>query len=331
MRYVAGFAVVLLMFAGCSQTVAMRALEPAAIDRAAYTKKIAVSPFENDHVNLSGKIEAEIAGTRLDGEPYFTTISRRDIDQILREQRFQNSGLLEPGEAVDMGRIIGAEAIISGSVSTPSKSDSHFDETRTRCEDDKCKKISIYQVRCTKRKVSLWAELRMVDVEQGDIIYADRISKSKYWSHCYDDSRVLPSRHEAAQQLADEITKEFTIKLTPHYRRFAVTLLEKGDLEYTDAQNKLLKNALEFIEQERLAKAETLLIELIDSTAERSYVAFYNLGVVKEAQGYYDEAKAIYDRADDLMMEPVEEISEAYKRIRRTIADYQKSQSQITR
>ena len=76
----------------------------------------------------------------------------------------------------------------------------------------------------------------MVDVAQGDIIYADTLSKRAEWSHCLDDSQAMPSREMAAQHLAGIISREFSYKLTPHYRKFEVELLEDPDLDYTDAQ-----------------------------------------------------------------------------------------------
>jgi curli biogenesis system outer membrane secretion channel CsgG len=331
MREIIGVLTLLLLLSGCSQTVRMKAIVPAEIDRAASTKTIAVSRFENDSVNLSGKIEAQIAKQLLDGTPYFTIVSRNDFDRLIKEQKLQNSGLLEPSQAVDVGKLMGAEAIISGSVSKPSISDSNYYEQRSKCMDKKCKDIRYYDVRCIKRAASLWAEIRMVDVEKGDIIYADRIKKSDAWRHCMDDAAILPSRTMASQSLADEIVTAFSEKLMPHYRHFEVELLEKPDLEYTDEQEALLENALKYIDKERLGKAQELLTRLIDSTAQRSYVPFYNLGVIKEAQGAYEEAKELYERADALSMKPVDAIDTAYVRIRKVIADYEKSRAQITR
>ncbi|MDD3061090.1 MAG: hypothetical protein PHW94_09160, partial [Sulfurimonas sp.] len=124
---------------------------------------------------------------------------------------------------------------------------------------------------------------------------------------------------------------EFTFKLTPHYRHFDVVLLEDPDLDYTDEQEKLLEVSIEYIKQKRYDKAEKFLFDLIDTTAAQSYVAFYNLGVVKEAEGQYDEAQEYYEKADSLMVKPVAEVSEAYVRIQALIEQHQKTQAQIQR
>ena len=321
----------MFLMVGCAQKVNVRALEPAEIDRAAATKKIAVANFSNDRVGLSGKIEAKLARFKIDNKSYFTIVSRNDFNRIVEEQKIQNSGLVDQETVVDIGNLIGAQAIISGNVGKATAQDSYFYVRRSRCADKKCKNLIYYKVRCKKRIVGLSAELRMVDISQGDIIYADTMNRSKTYTHCADDSRAIPSREMVAQDLAESIANNFIYKLTPHYRNFRVVLLEEGDLDYSDEQEKLLEVSLTYIEQGRLDKAEQFLIQLIDSTDSQSYVAFYNLGVVKEAGGNYLEAKEYYENADNLMVEPVEEINAAVIRISSLIEKRQRTQSQLAR
>ncbi|MBN2817215.1 MAG: hypothetical protein JXQ67_11065 [Campylobacterales bacterium] len=321
----------LMLLSGCAQKVNVRALEPAEIDRVANTKKIAVMAFENDRVGLSGKIEANLASFKIDSKSYFTMISRNDLNKIISEQRVQNSGLVNQKTAVKVGELIGAQAIISGNVAKPTSEDSYFYEIRTRCADKKCSELVYYQVRCKKRAVGLSAELRIVDVQRGDIIFGDTLNKYAEYKHCSDYSNALPSTEMAAQRLATSMANEFTYRLTPHYKVFGVTLLEEPDLDYTDEQEKLLEVSLQYIEHGRFDKAEQFLSELIDSTGSQSYVAFYNLGVTKEAQGNYKEAKEYYEQADSLMLEPVEEINAAVLRIDSLIQKRQKTREQIER
>ncbi|MCK4973904.1 MAG: hypothetical protein KAR81_01505, partial [Sulfurimonas sp.] len=89
--------------------------------------------------------------------------------------------------------------------------------------------------------------------------------------------------------------------------------------------------SIEYIKQSRYLKAERFLIDLIDSTNQKSYVPFYNLGVIKEAQADYKEAQKYYKLADDLVIEPVEEVSRAFIRIQRLIDKDSKTQEQLQR
>ena len=241
MKRVVYFGILTIVFlSGCAQKVGVRALEPAAVDRMATTKKVTVTYFDNDRVGLSEKIEAQLAGFRLDNKPYFTIVSRKDFNKVLSEQKLQNSGLVDPDKAVEVGNIIGAQAIISGRVSDPTSQDSYFYEKRVRCVDKKCKELVYYNVRCMKRVVGLSAEIRIVDVERSDVIYADTLQKGSTYKHCSDDSRAIPSTSMVTQNLARAIAEDFTYQLTPHYKYFNVTLLEDPDLDYTDRQEKLL-------------------------------------------------------------------------------------------
>ena len=325
------FFTIMIFFSSCAQKVRIQALEPAQIDRISQTKKIAVLNFKNDRVGLSRKIEADLASFQINNKKYFTIVSRTDFDTIIKEQKLQSSGLVNEDTSVKVGELIGAEAIISGDVRKPTKQDSYFYEPRVGCANAKCSELRYYNVRCVKRAVGLSAEIRVVDVSHGDIIFADTLNRSQIFKHCNDDSRALPSRSMAAQNLATAIAREFTYKLTPHYREFYVTLLDDPDLDYTSEQKKLLKYALEYIEQARYDKAEKLLTRLIDSTGGKSYVPFYNLGVIKEAEGKYDEAKEYYEYADNLMVEPVKEINEAIVRINALIAKRKKTLEQLGR
>ena len=322
---------VLFFLSGCAQKINIRALEPAQIDRASQTKKLSIATFTNDRVGLSNKIEANLAQIKIDNRSYFTIVSRGDFEKIIKEQKIQNSGLVDNSSVVEVGNLIGAQAIISGNVGNINVSDSNYYEERVRCADSKCKTVTKYNVGCKKRVVSLSAELKMVDIEAGDIIHAETIHKFSNHFQCQDDSRTIPSGESAAQSLATAMANEFTYKLTPHYRYFEVVLLEDPDLDYTNEQEKLLEVALEYIKQNRYDKAEKFLYDLIDSTDAQSYVAFYNLGVVKEAEGEYNEAKEYYERADALMIEPVAEISQAYVRINTLIEKNDKTKAQLQR
>lgn len=321
--------ILLFMMSGCAQKVTIRALEPAEIDRVAYTKKITVTQFQNDKVGLSNKIEANLASLVIDNKNYFTIISRNDFEKIIKEQHIHNSGLAEEGAAVTVGELIGAQAIISGNVSSPTSQDTHFAETRSKCGDKKCSYFVYYKVSCKNRAVGLSAEVRIVDVEKGDVIFADRLARDAVYKHCSDYSSALPSTEMAAQKLSASMADEFSARLSPHYKTFYVMLLEDPDLDYSDEQEDLLEVSLEYIEQGRYDKAEGYLGELIDTTESQSYVAFYNLGVIKEAQGKYVEAKEYYETADKLMVTPVRAINEAVVRIDSLIEKQEKLKLQM--
>ena len=258
-------------------------------------------------------------------------MSRKDFDAILAEQKLQNSGLLGPAKAVKIGKITGVQAIVAGRVGSITSQDSYFFEKHTHCLDKECHKTIAEDVRCMKRIVGLAAEIRIVDVERSEVIYANAWHKKKTFKHCIDDGDALPSATMVAQDLASVIAGDFVYKLTPHYRTFEVELLDEPDLDYTEQEERLLEASLKYIEQKRYDKAQSLLARLVDLTGQKSYVPLYNLGVIQEVQGNFERAREYYKHADNLMIEPVDEINEAVVRIENLIANKKKSLEQINR
>ncbi len=319
----------IILLSGCSQKVQVYALHPAEVDRAAMTKKIAVSPFHNDRVGLSSKIESSISRKRIDGKHYFTTISRGDINKILKEQRLQNSGLLNESTLVQIGELVGAQALVNGSITTASSSDTRYYETRVKCSDKKCKNTYEYRVGCTKRVVTLAAQVKMVDIEKGDIIYADTLSNTNRYYHCSDDSNTLPSRQQGLNTLANRISINFVHKLAPYYKIYYVELLDEPEIDYTDKQEEMLEHALVYIEHKRYKKAEQLFSQLLQSTQEQCYVAAYNLGIIKEVQGDLDSAGQLYALSDNLTSEPTLALDKAILRIERSISAHNQASRQL--
>lgn len=223
---------------------------------------------------------------------------------------------------------MGANAFISGSILSITKNDQHDTEERRKCKEKSCYD---YTVSCTKRKVSLSTNIRVTNVTLGTVPYSDSITQSITRKHCSDDTVMLPSKDQASQELAKSIAEKFIFKLKPNYVKVEVTLLDDEDIDYTDKEAGLLENGLEYINQNRLDKAEQLLSNLLQSTQSKSYVAAYNLGVVKEAKGELLEAKKYYSLADQLQIEPIEEINTAVNRIKAEVINMEQANIQVNR
>ena len=318
-----------LVFTACSQKVNIQALQPAQVDSVSQTKIIAMHNFKGDSMGLSSKIQTHLASKTVNNKKYFTLVSRADIQRILHEQKLQDSGLLDESTAVELGNILGAQALITGNISDKSSSDTRYYVKRSKCVDKECKEKKEYSVACTRRTISLSAQIRIVSIEQGDIVFSDNLHAQKEWNACSDRNDVLPSKRHGLDLLSSSLASSFSAKLTPYYKSFSVTLLDEPDVEYSEQQEKILENALIYIERQRYTKADDLLSRLLSETQERSFVAAYNLGVIKEVQGNLEEAKELYSLADNLSIEPVDEIDYAIGRISRSIKNRQVALEQI--
>lgn len=323
-----------ILTTGCVQKVKIKVLEPAEIGRVANTKVIAVTDFKKDYgVGLASKIETEISKQILDGKAYFTSVDRTAIDKIVKEQRFQSSGLLNEETSVQIGKLLGAQALISGEITSTSSSDTSFRENRTKYRNpfDPLNTAYITTVYCKKRVIGMGASIKIVDVRKGDIVYADSLTKEQTYKHCNDDGRTLPSRQQGVEKLANDIAKSFVAKLAPHYVIMEVELIEKIEFDVSDVQKQSLEMALNWIKENRYDKALEILEKLNNELQGKSYAVLYNLGVIAEAEGRLEEAQKLYQEVDGLVKAPIKAVNVALSRIASTIEKRQKALAQIAK
>lgn len=92
----------------------------AALPRGAQSK-IAIAPLANlgptAHEKKLGEVVSELLVTRLSGKPNVIVIERAQIDQILNELKLSMLGLTDGSNAEKVGKLLGADAMIVGSVS----------------------------------------------------------------------------------------------------------------------------------------------------------------------------------------------------------------------
>jgi len=340
---------VVLLFTSCSKQIRIRAINPAEVSEMAFKKKIAVSRFAHDRIGFSGKVEAEIAKQKINNKRYFTLLSRRDMSKILKEQKLQSSELMDEKTSARVGKLIGAQAIISGEVASANAESSSYYEDREKCikytkDSDgnyQCARHRYYRVKCDTTQASVGVNVNIVDVETGVVIYGDTINRDYSADSCKDSRtdfglisyqgtsvRIL-SKGQALNYLASSIAKSFVYKLTPNYIYFNVKLLDSLDLDSTSKENDTLDASLKYIEMGRYKKAKKLLENLMDSFDGKSYVVAYDYGVVHEAMGDFQTAKELYSLADDLILEPVDELNAALTRIERIIEKNREASRQI--
>jgi curli biogenesis system outer membrane secretion channel CsgG len=337
---------ILLFISGCAQKVTIKALNPAEVGAMASKKNIAISSFKNDSYGLSGKIESNIAKQELENKKYFNVLSRRDLNKVLAEQKLQSSELMNEATATKVGKLIGAQAVINGEIASASAETGSYKSDRKECisyyKDGGCANWRYYKVICNTTQASVAANINIVNVETGSIIYGDTLNKEYNGDSCKSGSILgglllvnsgsnkILSKGQALNRLTTEIANEFVYKLTPHYIYFSVSMLDKIELDnVTDKQEKLFENSLLYIKAGRMDKAEQLLQELLDQVNGKSYVVAYAYGIVNEAQGKYEEAKKIYAMADNLTIEPVDEINAAVTRIDSLIYKREQAKRQI--
>lgn len=64
-----------------------------------------------------GRVVAELLSVNLSQQKPFVVVERERLDQIMREHRLSDLGLVDENTATQMGKILGAESLVSGTVS----------------------------------------------------------------------------------------------------------------------------------------------------------------------------------------------------------------------
>ena len=318
-RLVILFGVTVLFWAGCAPKVELHTLRPAQAQEIGTIRRIAVLPMEEDWVGLREKIEARAVNVRVEGEPWYTVVGRRDIQRILAELRFQHSGLTDETTIREVGRIVGADALVTGRILAADVQDTRFRRKRYECLDKKCKERRLYYVYCTKRRAHLSAQVRIVETEQGRVLFAKNYRSDDEREQCSDRSDAFPGRETMLDNLTDEVADDFIRDVAPHYVTFEVELMDEPDIDYNTDQKRRLEEALECFDHGRYERAARRLAELLRSTDERSVTAAYDLGVAKEALGDLEAARALYRLADRLTPTPDERIDRALLRVEQAL------------
>lgn len=340
--------VIALFNTGCAKkALVIKAVQPAEVGEMANYKKVAVVEFKNDKVGMSSKVEAGLASTKLDKKKYFTVVNRSQLNKVLKEQKLQHTELLSAETASKIGKLVGAEVLISGETTSNASSDSYM-EAREKCiaSDKKgnCVQIKNYNVKCNTTAADVSGTFNVTNVEQGIVVHAETITKTYNGDTCKDgrksygilttssgDVKIL-SESQAVTRLADQIAQEFTVKLAPRYIHFKVELMEKLDLEDPSKVQKIkFESALKFVEHGRVKKAETLFNSLRKDVNGKSIAVTYNLAVTNEAQGKFEAALVLYKKADEMSMEPNKLINYALTRVEKNIQNKKEATQQINK
>ncbi|MEP0813813.1 MAG: hypothetical protein HRF49_03995 [bacterium] len=197
-------------------------------------KRIAVMPFTvagDDKAmaeSLMNKLIAEIAR-----EGVLETISRSELERILGEQRFQQSGFADAASIKEMGRLLGVDALVIGSASDlSSKTERHEEDAVDYYkEEQKEKKVwnkekQAYETKYETVKIPVykkvqvveqWShaslEAKLVGIETGQVLHActgsGDFSNRNYAGQgtTYSEGEMLSwAVDKAMDQLAKEIT-----------------------------------------------------------------------------------------------------------------------------
>ncbi len=271
-----------------------------------------------------GRTYQEWADTRI-----FNIVERSRLEQIFKEQNLQMSGAIDDNQAVEIGKLLGIDALISGSVTT-SQEDVAATEQRTVYR--KKEEGGNYQiwVDVVTRKVKANVKIRVIDVKTAQILgstegagnYEKKVDKVKMAD--------LESFESARQGCINSACGQIASYLAPYF------LLREFELKKIKVKGIADKaqQAAEFAEKGDLDRAYTIYYSIYQQDPY-NIEALYNLGILNDIVGNYTEAKEMFANAlmlksDDEDIQNSEravsrslEFAEALASIGMTISKYQ--------
>ncbi|MFA5975633.1 MAG: CsgG/HfaB family protein [Elusimicrobiota bacterium] len=155
----------ILALSGCAPTTTVKQKETMTIEKpkgmVALKRRIGVVDFENKTKygeNRLGTSASDILITELAKSGKFIVVERDKLHTLMAEQKLGMSGVVDSNTAAKVGKILGLNAVVTGSIS-------QFGEETEGSE---------YLITQSKRQVvKCTVDIRVVDVETGQILYAD--------------------------------------------------------------------------------------------------------------------------------------------------------------
>jgi len=216
-------------------------------------------------------------------------IERDQINRIIQEQKFNVSGIVDDNQQMaEVGKLLGVNALMFGKSSYTSKDE----ETKTEYKD---KYGNTQYQYCTRRTVTLSAEIKIVSVETGQILGIKTAVSSNSDKQCDDNRRNVTSARELARGCISGAAEQLLDYITPSYSYIRLDLKKVQNKEYKER----IDEAKEYIVKQELDRAYPIYKALFDKDPYNPEIA-YNLGILHEVIGDYVNADEYYKTAYEL-------------------------------
>lgn len=251
--------------------------------------------------NSSGNFLSDISGglfsaSKKEGKTYqkgartnlYSIVERDQIDKVLKEQQLSNSGIVDDAQASQIGKLLGIDAMITGSVSY-----THKDEPSETTNYDLSGKATT--VPCLKRSVTADARIKIISITTGQVIAVSNPKSEFFEKKCGSERSGIMSN----AALADLCYKDLAFKIANTFAPYFKS--EKFEFEKikTKEFKEKSKQALDFVEEEQFDKAVTIYRSILEADPYTA-AASYNLGLLNTIVGNYDEAYQDFKTAAEI-------------------------------
>jgi curli biogenesis system outer membrane secretion channel CsgG len=331
------FIITFLLSCAGPSVVSVRVQKPAAIHLPGI-RKIAIVDFQGQE--RSGNQIATLIQSDLMKTKYYDILERDKLKRILEEQNLAMSGVVDQETAVEVGRLLGVDAMVFGEVTLYQvERDERGVEKVERKEGTgryewvEEKNIFTGKKRKVKREImktvlvdqhyrirrgTVAINFRVVGVETAQLLAAHSDSRSYNSGKVIEGSReTLKAKGEILSDLSKKICSDFVHLIAPYFANVKRTLERgKGSIDVG------VKYAESDLWSEALGAWENAVIEMPNEPA-----AYYNLGLAHEVLGDLNRAEELYERA--MKMKQKKLYMEAMRRIRQAKKEHEELRKQL--
>jgi len=248
-----------------------------------------------------GKSISEQFIAKLVQNGYYTVIERSKIDAILQEQSLSLSGLVDEDQVVQVGNMIGAQALITGSGTYSVNDVGEWEKYKEKKKNKDGKKVTIEKERYNiVRNVSTQITFRVIDVNTGSVIASKTnkaSNKSKSWKYKSSGknesaaAKGLKDWKPIVTGLVSKILDKTVRQIAPH------TVTQKREIE--EGESKKMKSALEYAKRDLWDEAKEIWDKVLAGKPKKDdrIAATYNLGLFYEIFGFFNDAESHYEKA----------------------------------
>jgi hypothetical protein len=212
---------------------------------------------------------------------HFSVAERSQLSNILAEQSLSVSGLADDSSGAKIGKLLNADAVISGSITLLElKNSQHARRTKTGEE-------TIYD-----RVLNVAVNLKIIHTSTGRLVYSRMLRTSEGASH--PNPQYLPTEDELFDKCATKLSSDIIRLICPHQETTNIEL-DSGAGDYKE----ILKPGIEFAKSGLTDRALDAFYEA-RKTNEKASPATYDAAMMLFLLGKLDEAERTMNEAISL-------------------------------
>ena len=270
---------IISVITSCAPSTRVPITRPAEINLKGF-KKIAVGQIKgNIGTSVSDRIE-----TMLFESGYFEVVDRENVDRIMKEHSLNLSGVIDSNTAGEVGKLVGASALIFG------RSSMKYDLKRSKSKEYKDKKGKSYRYYHIKGTAKVNTTFKVVDLITGKILAAKSISEEAHGKNREKNQYPeKPDRDAIIEEAVNNTLNAFMRMIAP-YEDYVKVKFEKSKLPEGKNGISLAKNGdwESALDQFKLAVKKS----------PTDHGAWYNLGIGYEYNYIFKEAIEALEKAN---------------------------------